>query len=244
MKLDLLAIGAHPDDVEMSCGGTISKMVKSGYKTGVIDLTRGEMGTRGTPELRGKETRNATKILGVHVRLNLGLPDGNISVQSNLELIEIIRQHRPAIVMLPYMEDRHPDHVHASHLIVESCFKAGLEKVRTSSLPFRPRWLIHYMQHYEFQPVFVVDISENFKIKMKAVKAYQSQLHNPSYQKVRKERETLISSPGFMRLLETRGRYYGSLIGADYGEPFWIKGMIGINNPVEFFNSQSNFRTL
>lgn len=244
MYLDLLAVGAHPDDVEMSCGGTISRMVRSGYKVGIVDITRGEMGTRGTPELREKETKTATELLGVQIRLNLGLPDGNVSEQTNLELMEFIRQYRPGLILLPYGEDRHPDHVHASRLVMESCFKAGLEKIKTSSLPFRPKWLIHYMQHHEFQPTFVVDISKDFKIKMKAVKAYRSQLYNLSYQKSRNERETLISSPSFLRLLETRCRYYGSLIGTDFGEPFWMKTMIGISNPVEFFNAQSNFRTL
>ena len=241
--LDLLAFGAHPDDVELSCGGTLAKMVKIGHRTGIIDLTRGEMGTRGGPELRMKEASAAAKILGVSVRENLCLPDGNIPVNVPTELIEAIRRYRPSIVLLPYHEDRHPDHVRASRLLTEACFQAGLEKFATALPPHRPNWLLYYMQHTEFQPSFVVDIEGYFKKKIKAIKSYRSQIHSPGYKKKQKEKETLISSPQFFTLIETRGRYYGSLIGVSYGEPFWMRTMVGISDPVEFFCKQDNFRT-
>lgn len=241
--MDLLAFGAHPDDVELSCGGTLAKMVTMGHRTGIVDLTRGEMGTRGNPELRQKEAASAAKILGVKVRENLGLPDGNIPLNAPVELIDVIRRYKPGIVLLPYHEDRHPDHVRASRLLTEACFQAGLDKLVTDFSPHRPDWKLYYMQHTEFQPTFVVDIDGFFEKKVKAIKSYGSQVHSPAYKKKKKEKETLISSPNFFSLIETRSRFYGSLIGVSYGEPFWMRTMVGIGDPVDFFSRQQNYRT-
>ncbi len=242
--LDILACGAHPDDVELGCGGLLAKMVRLGYRVGICDLTQGEMGTRGTPELRRKEANEAARVLGVYQRNNLNLPDGNIPGVVPRSFVELIRRHKPRLVFAPYMEDRHPDHGHASRLVTEGCFKAGLKKFEAGGDPFRPPWLLYYMQHFEFQPSFVVDISEDFDTKMAAVKAYRSQMHDAEYKAGSGEPETLISSEYFLGLVETRARYFGSLIGAAYGEPFWMRQVIGIGDPVAFFNSTENRRNL
>lgn len=233
MKLDVLAFGAHPDDVELSCGGTLAKLAKHGKAVGIVDLTRGEMGTRGTPDRREAEAAEAARILGVAVRENLGIPDGNIELTpaNTLKVVQVIRKYRPDVILIPHWLERHPDHEHTHQLCRKAWFSAGLEKVETTVLgvlqdPFRPRAVYHYMQWYEFTPSFVVDISEEFEQRMQAVRAFASQFYNPQSN----ERETALSSPEFLRFMETRFAYYGSRIGRRYGEPFYSINIVGISD--------------
>ena len=223
MKLDVLAIGPHPDDVELSCGGTIIKLVKQGRKVGLLDLTAGELGTRGSAEKRAQEAADAAELMGIGTRLNLGLPDGNIenSPENRLRLIEVIRDFRPEILLFPYLVDRHPDHEHGHVLCREAWFYSGLEKIRTSRQgkaqePYRPRAYYHYMQWFEFTPSFIVDVTGEFEQRMKVMRAFKSQFHNPESS----ERETILSRPEFLEMIRTRLEYYGDKIGVRYGEPF------------------------
>jgi len=233
MKLDVLAIGAHPDDVDLSCGGTVIKLGKMGKAVGVIDLTRGEMGTRGSQEIRAREANDAATILGVKVRENLGLPDGNIApvMENKLTLVSMIRRHRPDVLLIPFGQDRHPDHEHAYVLCKEAWFLSGLEKLETRDqgavqLPWRPRAFYHYMQWHEFRPSFIVDISDEFDQRMECVKAFRSQFYDPSSV----ERDTVLSTPDFLEMLKTRMAYYGDRIGTQYGEPFFSEQPIKIND--------------
>jgi len=234
MKLDVLAIAAHPDDVELSCGGTLIKIVKQGKKVGVLDLTRGELGTRGTQEVRDAEATEATRILGIHIRENLGLSDGGIEINQDntVKVIQIIRKYRPDLLLFPHWLERHPDHEHAHALCREAWFYSGLEKIETTVFgvqqePFRPRSYYHFMQTYEFVPSFVVDITNEYEQRMDAVRAFKSQFYDPE----NSERETFLSSPEFMEMLRTRVEYFGDRIGRKYGEPFFSVNMIGIDNP-------------
>lgn len=233
MKLDVLAIGAHPDDIELTCGGTIVKLVKQGKRVGICDLTQGELGTRGSRETRSKEAADAAKILGISIRENLGMPDGNIENTSNtrLKVIETIRKHRPEALLFPHWLERHPDHEHAHQLCREAWFYSGLEKIETNlngskQEPFRPLKYFHFMQTYEFTPSFVIDISDEYEQRMEAVRSFKSQFHDPES----KERETLLSEPGFLDMLRARFEYFGDRIGTKYGEPFYSVDMIGISN--------------
>ncbi|MEO8168949.1 MAG: bacillithiol biosynthesis deacetylase BshB1 [bacterium] len=234
MKLDVLAIGAHPDDIELACGGTIIKLVKLGRKVGILDLTRGELGTRGTKEIREEEAKVATRSLGVHHRENLCLQDGNIELneKSKLQLIQTIRRYRPELLLIPHWLERHPDHEHAHQLCRQAWFYSGLEKIETRENgvlqePYRPRSYFHFMQSYEFIPSFIVDISDEYEARMDAVRAFNSQFYDPRS----KERDTILSSPDFMEMLRTRFEYFGDRIGRKYGEPFYSVNMIGINDP-------------
>ncbi len=234
MKLDLLAIAAHPDDVELSCGGTIAKLVKRGKKVGLLDLTRGELSTRGTLEIREAEAAEAARLLGVHVRENLELQDGSIEVNraNKIKVIEIIRKYKPEILFFPHWLERHPDHEHAHALCREAWFYAGLEKIETTmggikQEPHRPRSYYHFMQTYEFAPSFIIDISSEFEQRMQATRAFASQFYDPSSN----ERETFLSTPEFIEFLITRFSYYGDRIGRKYGEPFFSVNMIGIEDP-------------
>lgn len=234
MKLDVLAIGAHPDDIELACGGTLIKLVKLGRKVGVLDLTKGELGTRGTQDIREGEAMEARKILGVEVRENLRIKDGSIEInQANkLQLVQFIRKYRPDILLIPHWLERHPDHEHAHHLCREAWFYSGLEKIETRENgvlqePYRPRSYFHFMQAYEFIPSFIVDISDEFEQRMDAVRAFKSQFYDPH----NNERETFLSTPEFMEMLRTRFEYFGDRIGRKYGEPFFSVNMIGIADP-------------
>ena len=234
MKLDILAFSAHPDDVELSCGGTVVKMVKSGYAVGIADLTEAELSTRGNVERRRKETENSSKILGISTRENLKIPDGQIENNSSnrLKMIRCIRKYQPEIILAPYFEDRHPDHVHASNLIMESNFYSGLSKIDTGVAPHRAKNVIYYYQHLVDKPSFVVDITDEFDRKMEAVKAFNSQFYNPESD----EPETYISQRRFLDSIQTRAQYFGYRIGVEYGEPFFIKSTIKINNLYEIFS--------
>jgi bacillithiol biosynthesis deacetylase BshB1 len=232
MNLDAVFFGAHPDDAELSCGGTIIKLVESGKKAGIIDLTRGELGTRGTDKIRTRETKNACKILGVKIRDNLGFKDTNIenTFLNRLKIIKSIRKYRPKIIFLPYPSDRHPDHIHTSITVKESAFYAGLAKLKTryngkTQTHHRPEKMIYYMQTYTFEPSFIVDITEQFEKKMKAVKCYYSQFYNKNI----KGPSTFISDKKFIEYIEARAAFYGFQIGVKYGEPFYMEEKLKID---------------
>ncbi|MEW6510712.1 MAG: bacillithiol biosynthesis deacetylase BshB1 [Bacteroidota bacterium] len=233
MTLDVLAVGAHPDDIELSCGGTIIKLVKQGRKVGILDLTEGELGTRGNRVVRRREAARAASIMGVALRENLRLPDGNIEnhLDNRLKVVRVIRSLRPQILLFPYSVDRHPDHEHAHVLCREAWFVSGLEKVVTRlngrrQDPYRPRAYYHFMQWYEFSPSFIVDVTAEYEQRLEAVRAYRSQFYDPES----KERETILSSPEFMEMLRTRLEYYGDRIGSRYGEPFASPSAVRIDD--------------
>ncbi|MBS1507612.1 MAG: bacillithiol biosynthesis deacetylase BshB1 [Bacteroidetes bacterium] len=233
MKLDVLVIGAHPDDAEISCGGTIAKHISLGYKVGIVDLTRGELGTRGTAEIRDKEAADAAAILKVEVRENLGLRDGFFknAEEEQIKVIRAIRKYKPEILLANAVYDRHPDHGRAASLIYDSCFLSGLPKVDTTEggkpqQAWRPKAIYHFIQSEYIKPDFVVDVSAFWDKKMEALKAFKSQFYDPSSN----EPETFISNPGFMKLIETRGHELGYTIGAKYGEGFTVRKLMGVDN--------------
>jgi bacillithiol biosynthesis deacetylase BshB1 len=235
MELDILAIGPHPDDIELTCAGTIAKAVKQGYSAGIIDLTEGELGTRGSRELRRKEAATAAKVLGC-VRENLHIPDGNIELnKTNLhKVIQVIRKYKPKVLLIPHFRERHPDHVHAHHLCREARFYAGLSKIETNlngkkQDPWRPHICFHYMQWQEFTPSFIVDISDTYDQRMKAIMAYGSQFHNPKS----KEPKTVLSHESFLGYVEARAIEFGFKISVKYGEPFYSVEPLGIKNIFE-----------
>ncbi len=236
-KIDLLGIAAHPDDVELSCAGTMLMAKRAGKRTAILDLTLGELSTRGTLETRAKETEVASKILGLDERINLGLHDGNIEVsrENMLKIVRVIRQLRPTVLLTPHKYERHPDHEAASELAHRASFYAGLAKIETISdhgtpqVPHRPLLVMHFMQTYTFEPKLIVDISEVFEERMKAMHAYNSQFgRGESGSKIEgKEKETFLTQKGFYEWIEARARHYGMLIGAEFGEPFWTQEPVG-----------------
>jgi len=232
-KLDVLALAAHPDDVEISCAGTLMLHAAKGYKVGIVDLTKGEMGTRGTPEIRSKEAEEASQILGLNVRYNMGLPDCFFQndPESQKALITQIRRFRPEIVLCNAPDDRHPDHGKGAVLEIDSCFFAGLPKVETwwegkKQEAWRPKHVYHYMQDRLFIPDFVFDISPFWEEKRKALKAFKSQFYDPNS----KEPETYISTTAFWEFLEGRAREMGHYIGAPFGEGFQKTKMLGVKD--------------
>ena len=233
MKLDVLAIGAHPDDIELSCAATVAKLVRGGKKVAIVDLTQGELGTRGSKAIRKQEAEIAAKILGVEFRDNLRIPDGNIEINKKniASVMEVFRTFQPTVILLPHWLERHPDHEHAHRLCKEAWFLAGLEKISTrvngkKQDPFRPKKYFSYMQKYEFTPSFIVDVSEAYDVKTKALSAFESQFYNPHS----KERETLLSSKLFIESIKARDMHYGSLINVAFGEPFYSIEPIGIQS--------------
>jgi bacillithiol biosynthesis deacetylase BshB1 len=232
MNLDLLAIAAHPDDVELTCGGTMLKMAQAGYKTGILDLTRGEMGTRGTPETRAKEAAVAAKILKVKYRGTLGVPDSDVqpSRQHKLLLAAAIRELRPRTVIIPYWEARHPDHYHASTLGYEGCFLAGLKQLPIEGEPFRPHKILYSTAFTLARPTFVVDITAQFKQRHKAILAFSSQF-GPRYGS--KKTNVFLAIDRLEDEMNQLARHYGDMIGVRYGEPFLQKEMIKVNDVVE-----------
>ena len=232
MNLDVLVFAAHPDDAELGMGGTIIKLITSGKKIGLVDLTKAELSTRGNVKLREKEVKEAAKLMKLSFRENLDIPDGDISLSdSNLrKVIVTLREYQPKIIFAPYLNDRHPDHIDASILIKRAMFKSGLTKYESSfkgkkQPAYRPAKLFYYMQTYTFIPTFVVDISSTFKDKMKAVMAFKSQF----YTSEKKEPSTFISSKNFISYVEARAEYYGFGIGKKYGEPFFCEESIEYN---------------
>lgn len=233
IKLDILAFGAHPDDTELGCGGTLIKHVKSGKKVGVVDLTEGQLGSRGSIAQRYKEAEKAMKITGLSIRENLGMEDGwfRNDVESQHKIIEMIRKYQPDIVLANAISDRHPDHGRAATLVAEACFYSGLVKIETvyngkNQEAWRPRALYHYIQDYHIEPDFVIDVSAHWDQKIEAIMAFSSQFFNPNS----KEKETPISSRSFLDFLGARARNIGRPIGAEYGEGFTSTRYLGVED--------------
>jgi N-acetylglucosamine malate deacetylase 1 len=222
MKLDVLAIAAHPDDVELTCGGTLIQMAQKGYSTAILDLTAGEMGTRGTPEVRAKEAAAAAKILKVSWRGTLGVPDSDVQPnrENKLKLAAKIRELRPHTVILPYWEARHPDHYHASTLGYEGCFLAGLKQLPLDGAPYRPFKILYATSFEGMPPTFIVDISKVYDTRRRAILAYASQFRPAKSEKKQKVFLAIDELDSRMDLL---ARHYGQMIGVKYGEPFLQK---------------------
>ena len=233
MKLDILAFGAHPDDVELGCGATIAKEISLGKSVGIIDLTRGELGTRGSAEIRTIEAANAAKILKISVRENLNFRDGFFKNNENhqLEVIRMIRKYKPEIVLCNAIDDRHIDHGKGSKLVSDACFLSGLSKIQTSlegniQEVWRPKVVYHYIQWKNIEPDFVVDVSDFMNIKMEAVMAYDSQFYNPNS----KEPESPITSKNFLDSVKYRAQDLGRLINVVYGEGFTVERCLAVNS--------------
>jgi bacillithiol biosynthesis deacetylase BshB1 len=233
--LDILAFGAHPDDVELAAAGTLIRAVRAGSTVGVVTLTRGEMGSRGTTDNRRAEFDEASRLLGLAHHDMLRLPDGLLAPdeESRLAVVREIRARRPRIVLLPWWEDRHPDHGAASRIVQEAAFLAGLSKLDTGQEPHRPAELVYYMPSWEFEPSFVVDISAHIEEKRRVLRAYGTQLYNPALDG--RGAETWIASEHFWELLHARMAHYGRLIGAAWGEPFRIRGLVEVPDLVAAF---------
>jgi bacillithiol biosynthesis deacetylase BshB1 len=219
--VDIIFFGAHPDDIELSAGGTVAKCVADGLRVGLIDLTRGEMGTRGTPTTRRREAANAASALGATFREHLDFGDGNLRTgrEEELELIERIRRWRPSLVVTPWPDDRHPDHTRTGQLITDIAFYSGLKSLQTKLPAHRPQTVLYYLQNYMVTPSIVVDVTRAWKTKMRAIAKYKSQFYDPAS----KEPKTFISDPKFLEMIEARGKHFGALIGAAYGEAFVTK---------------------
>lgn len=241
-KIDVLAIGAHPDDVELCCAGTLATLSKQGLNCGIIDLTQGEMGTRGTPEQRLEEAENAAAILGVSIRQNLGLPDNGLfnTTEHQHRIMAAVRELRPEICLINAPDDRHPDHGHAHKLTLDALYYSGLQKRETKNqngeiqAPWRPRHIFYYMQDKPFQPDMVFDISEAQEIKEKAILAFETQFNVPESDS---GPQTYISGQDFFVMLRGRARFYGHQIGVSYGEPFQYHG-----GPIPFMNFNEMLR--
>src|SRR5579862_296365 len=236
MKLDVLAIAVHPDDVELCCAGTLMMEKLNSKKIGIVDLTRGELGTRGTPELRDAESAKAAGIMQVDVRENLKMADGffkNDETHQRL-LIRAIRKFQPEIVLASALADRHPDHGRSGHLIADSCFLSGLRKIETvdndgiTQQSWRPKYVFHYIQDRYYQPSFVYDITPVFERKLESIKAYSSQFFSKEYDQ--DEPQTYISTPEFLNSIIGRHQMFGKMLGVSYAEGFISEKMIGVHN--------------
>ena len=232
MNLDVLAIAAHPDDVELTCGGTLLKMAQRGYKTGILDLTAGEMGTRGTPEARAKEAAKAATLLAVKWRGTLGVPDSDVQPnrQHKLRLAAVIRELRPKTVILPYWEARHPDHYHASTLGYEACFLAGLKQLPIEGEAYRPFKILYSISYADVRPTFVVDISAQYQQRHNAILAFGSQFRPP---KRKKKSRVNLAIDRLEAEMNQLARHYGQMIGVDYGEPFLQKELLKVEDIVK-----------
>jgi bacillithiol biosynthesis deacetylase BshB1 len=234
MKLDILAIGVHPDDVELGCSGVLIKERKRGKKVGILDLTEGELGTRGTVTTRYAEAAEAGRIIGVSARENLKMRDGFFvnDEAHQLRLIAALRKYQPEIVIGNITEDRHPDHGRAGNLIYDACFLSGLRQIKTlgpdgkEQEKWRPKYLLHYIQDRFYEPDVIVDVSDVWEEKLQSVMAYTTQFHNPESN----EPQTYISGPGFMEAVTARGRLLGKRIGVSFAEGFVSKKNIGIDS--------------
>ena len=232
-KLDILAIGAHPDDVELGCGATVAKEISLGKKVGILDLTRGELGTRGSAEIRDIEAAKAAKILGVEIRENLAFADGFFvnDKTHQLKIIEVIRKYRPEIVLCNAIEDRHIDHAKGSKLVSDACFLSGLRKINTSMEgqkqdAWRPKHVYHYIQWENTTPDFVISVDKFIEQKVNAVKAYNSQFYDP----YSKEPSSPISSKNFIESVTYRAKDLGRLIGVEYAEGFNVERTVALNS--------------
>jgi len=234
MKLDILVLPVHPDDAELGCAGVILKHIAMGKKVGVADITRGELGTRGSAEIRAREAAIAAEILGLTVRENIELPDGFFqnTLEYQLKVIEVIRKYQPEIIITNAFHDRHPDHGRASDLVEASSFLAGLRKIETTfeGMPqeaWRPNMVLHFIQDRYIEPDIVIDITEYWDKKIESIMAYGSQFHNPEW---KGEPQTYISSPDFIRIIEGRAMEFGKSIRAKYAEGFTSRKILGVND--------------
>lgn len=233
MKLDILAIGAHPDDVELSCSATLAKEISRGKTAGILDLTRGELGTRGTAEIRDKEANDAAKLLGVTIRENLEFSDGFFvnNVAHQLEIIKVIRKYQPDIVLCNAVDDRHIDHGKGAQLVADACFLSGLRKIETildgnSQEAWRPKNVFHYIQWKNLTPDVVVDVTGFMDKKLDSVKAFRSQFFDENSD----EPETPISSSNFLESITYRAKDLGRLIGAEYGEGYTVSRYVAVDS--------------
>ncbi len=249
--LDVLALAAHPDDVELCAGGTMCLLARQGYRTGIVDFTRGELGTRGTPETRAREAEAASAVLGLRARENLGIPDGDIAdtPEHRLRVIRAVRRYRPRIVLINPLECRHPDHPNAARLAISALFYSGLRKIETygpdggPQEPWRPHHVLHYMQSVPFEPTLVVDVSSVWAQRMAAMRAYGTQFHNPAAPAAPEAPQTFISNPEFTDWIEAQARWYGYKIGAAYGEPLLYRhGPIGVEDLAATLRKEKPFR--
>ncbi|MGE0130743.1 MAG: bacillithiol biosynthesis deacetylase BshB1 [Blastocatellales bacterium] len=239
-QLDVLAIAAHPDDVELSVGGTLIKLARMGYKTGALDLTRGEAGTRGTPEIRAAEAERAAELLGLSVRENLDLGDARIRVneESRVKLVRVLRRLRPRVVFTQFWEDPHPDHAHTSQLVREACHIAGLAKYdgESGQERWRPSCVAYFLFPRTVAPSFIVDISETSERKWEAIRAHASQFFNPQTT----EPQSRVSTQAFLSEIEARDRYFGAMIGVERGEAFFVREALNIEDPVALLTRRMN----
>ncbi|MBV9988134.1 MAG: bacillithiol biosynthesis deacetylase BshB1 [Chitinophagaceae bacterium] len=233
MKLDILAFGVHPDDVELGCSGTLLAAMAEGKQVGIVDLTRGELGTRGSAEIRKTEASNAAAIMGIGVRENLGLADGFFqnNEESQRKLIEVIRKYQPDIILANALDDRHPDHGRSAKLVADAAFLSGLRKIETRHEGqlqeiWKPSYVFHYIQDRFMEPAFVVDITAFMEKKLEAVLAYTTQFFNPDLN----EPQTYISSPQFLETVKSRALMLGKRIGVGFAEGFCTEKTIGINS--------------
>jgi bacillithiol biosynthesis deacetylase BshB1 len=239
-QLDVLAIAAHPDDVELSVGGTLVKLVEWGYKIGILDLTRGEAGTRGTPEIRAEEAQTAAEILGVSIRENLDLGDSHIWVNedSRVQVVRALRRLRPRIVFTQFWDDAHPDHAHTSQLVREAAHISGLAKYDADFglERWRPNAVAYFLFPRTVAPSFLVDITAQSERKWQAIQAHASQFHNPQSS----EPQSRVSTPQFLRETEARDRSFGALIGTEYAEAFFVREALHVTDPVALLTNSMN----
>src|SRR5262245_21745137 len=238
--LDVLAIAAHPDDIELSVGGTLIKLARMGYKTGALDLTRGESGTRGTPEIRAREAERAAELLGLSVRENLDLGDARIWVneETRVKLVRVLRRLRPRVVFAQFWEDPHPDHAHSSQLVREACHISGLAKYDQESGQerWRPNGIAYFLFPRAVAPSFIVDISEASERKWEAIGAHASQFFNPQTT----ELQSRVSTQAFLSEIEARDRYFGAMIGVERGEAFFVREALNVDDPVALLTRSMN----
>ncbi len=249
MSIDFLAFGAHPDDIELGCGGTLIKLAQQGYRTAAVTLTQGESGTRGTAEIRRREFEEAARLLRVAQHQQLDIPDAAVAeTQLNkLQLVQVIRRLRPRLVATVHWESRHPDHIHTSHLVRDAAMISGLKNLDLSPLqkagehftehaeePWRPYRVLYFPERYETSISFVVDITHTFEEKMRAIRAHQSQFHGANMDKFGPE-QTSISRPQFLEFIENKNRRWGDMIGVKYGEAFFIREIVRLDDPVASF---------
>ena len=239
-QLDVLAIAAHPDDVELSVGGTLIKLASMGYRTGILDLTRGEAGTRGTPELRRQEAEQAAQILGAGIRENLDLGDAHIWVneESRVKLVRALRRLRPRVIFTQHADNPHPDHAHTAQLVREAMHISGLAKYDADAglERWRPNCVAHFLFPRTVAPTFIVDISAQSERKWKAIRAHASQFFNPASN----EPQSRVSTQAFLNEVEARDLYFGALIGAERGEAFFVREALNVVDPVTLLTQQMN----
>jgi N-acetylglucosamine malate deacetylase 1 len=239
-ELDVLAVFSHPDDAELSVSGTLLKMKSMGYRTGVLDMTRGEMGTRGTPEMRDKESLEAARIMKLDMRRNLGQPDGHIwpTEETRTAVVRIIRDHRPRVLVTTHWDDPHPDHANTCKIVREAARLATMARYDEAGnqQPVRMPAIMHSLFSRHVVPSFIVDVSGFVEEKMAAIKAHASQFYSPES----KEPTTRISEPGFLNQIEYRMRYFGSLIGVSAGEPFYVREALNVDDPVGLLTRPMN----